>query len=388
MTQVAQNILLLDSSTALIDTLFDLLNDSHLPDLRVSTCFSLQDALSILRERSFALVVFRLSSSSVSACPELVRLHADMPVIALVDAPSPELMFSALRMGISDLLPLDDVQNPDAGFIDAVERALKWADTVEQNRYYKDELEQSLAELKADQQAAYHVQRNMMPPERIQHAGVTARYLLLPSLYLSGDFVDVVPVDHARVVFYLADVSGHGASSALVTVLLKNMTQAMVKEYRELSADKQPTLTEVLSRINAQLLETGVGKHLSMFIGVVDTEHKLLHYAVGGHHPMPLLTDAQGTRYLEGRGMPVGLFESPVYDERCIELSSPFQVTLFSDGILEVLPQKEMVSREEYVRGVVDNLRGAPPEKLKTALLARYQGDAPDDIAIMTVVGH
>lgn len=86
--------------------------------------------------------------------------------------------------------------------------------------------------------------------------------------------------------------------------------------------------------------------------------------------------------------MPVGLFEQPIYDERTIELELPFQVTLFSDGILEVLPHKDMLSKEEYVRGVVNNLRGASPGKLRDTILASFQGEVPDDIAIMTVIGE
>ena len=86
--------------------------------------------------------------------------------------------------------------------------------------------------------------------------------------------------------------------------------------------------------------------------------------------------------------MPVGLFEQPIYDERALELEDSFQITLFSDGILEVLPQKDMLSREEYVRAVVDNLRHASPQKLKDNLMSEYDQDAPDDIAIMTVVGR
>jgi len=46
-----------------------------------------------------------------------------------------------------------------------------------------------------------------------------------------------------------------------------------------------------------------------------------------------------------------------------------------------------MLSREEYVRAVVDNLRGSSPERLKASLTASFSGEAPDDIAIMTVVG-
>lgn len=59
----------------------------------------------------------------------------------------------------------------------------------------------------------------MLPDKELNVGGLLARYLLIPSLYLSGDFVDVVSIDADKTMFYLADVSGHGASSALVTVL-------------------------------------------------------------------------------------------------------------------------------------------------------------------------
>lgn len=387
MSHTTQKILIVDHSTVLIDRIFDLLNESSMLDLRVSTSFSLSDAKDKLRDSDFSLVIVRVPAAKQALCHDLIDLHSPNPVLILLDDPSSAAVFSALRVGASDVFDVADVARQSQAFLDAVERLMGWARTLEENRFYREELEQSLSELKADQQAAYHIQRNMMPAETIEICGIKAQHQITPSLYLSGDFVDVVPVDDQRMVFYLADVSGHGASSALVTVLLKNMTQSLVRDYKDVSPDELPSLGDVLQRINTEMLETGVGKHLSMFLGAIDRNSGLLHYAVGGHHPMPLLTDTRGTRYLEGRGMPVGLFEQPIYDERSIELESSFQITLFSDGILEVLPQKDMLSREEYVRAVVDNLRGSSPERLKASLTASFSGEAPDDIAIMTVVG-
>ncbi len=389
MSHTSHKILIIDQSTDMIDKIFDLLNDSPLPDdLRVATSLGLDEAKGKLRERAFSLIIARVALHEVSQYQAVLELHGQMPSIGLIEEDSADALIGALRVGFDDLFLVRNFSAESVPFVESVERCLAKARMVDENRFYREELEQSLSELRADQQAAYHIQRNMMPAEEIEVSGIVARHLITPSLYLSGDFVDVVPVDNEMVVFYLADVSGHGASSALVTVLLKNMTQGMVKDYRDLPGDKLPSLADVLRRINAELLETGVGKHLSMFIGAIDRRSGLLHYAVGGHHPMPLITDASGTRYLEGRGMPVGLFEQPLYDERTIELQSPFQVTLFSDGILEVLPHKDMRSREEYVRAVVDNLRGAEPARLKGALMAGYDSEVPDDIAIMTVVGH
>lgn len=388
MSHTSQKVLLVDHSTRLMDQIFDLLNESAIPDIRVSTCFALAEAKEKLQDDQFALLIIRAPIGKQALCEELIQLHAPNPVLILLDSPGSDEIFRMLRAGASDVFDVESIASDSAAFISAIERLFSWSRMLEQNRFYREELEQSLSELKADQQAAYHIQRNMMPAEEIDICGVKAQHLIAPSLYLSGDFVDVFPVDENRVVFYLADVSGHGASSALVTVLLKNMTQGLVRDYRGASSDELPSLSDVLQRINAELLETGVGKHLSMFVGAVDRSTGLLHYAVGGHHPMPLLTDERGTRYLQGRGMPIGLFEQPIYDERVIELQWPFQITLFSDGILEVLPQKDMLSREEFVRAVVDNLRGSSPEKLKQSLMANFDGEAPDDIAIMTLVGQ
>ena len=140
-----------------------------------------------------------------------------------------------------------------------------------------------------------------------------------------------------------------------------------------------------LYRINSELLETELGKHLSIFVGLFDNKDSSLTYAIGGHHPMPILTDAVGTRFLEGRGMPVGLFPEPLFDERKLQLLDEFEITLFSDGILEMLPEGNMSAKEQRLIDAVIAVNGAGPDVIKEALLPDIINDAPDDIAIMTV---
>ena len=68
---------------------------------------------------------------------------------------------------------------------------------------------------------ALKVQMKMLPENDQVIEGIYFEHLIKPSLYLSGDFLDYFKLDNDRVLFYFADVSGHGASSAFVTVLLK-----------------------------------------------------------------------------------------------------------------------------------------------------------------------
>ena len=99
-------------------------------------------------------------------------------------------------------------------------RALDRAHLLLENQRYRDKLESANRELAAslnllqeDQNAGRQVQMNMLPISPWSIDDFDFAHQIIPSLYLSGDFVDYFRVDERRVAFYLADVSGHGASS-------------------------------------------------------------------------------------------------------------------------------------------------------------------------------
>lgn len=244
-------------------------------------------------------------------------------------------------------------------------------------------LNAALDELRADQHAAQQLQQNLLPPAKRELNHICFQYVLQPSLLLSGDFVDSMAINDHQTVFYLADVSGHGASSALVTVLLKNMTYRLMRNYnRSSSFDIQSPLA-TMHRINREMLLTGLGKHLTMFIGLIDTRNSTLTYAVGGHHPMPVLQQQGQTLFLEGRGMPIGLFEEPVFEERCIPLALEYSITLFSDGILEVAEGGSLEEKEQTLLSACSR-HNLSPQSIADCIIPVGCVN-PDDVAIMTV---
>ena len=64
-----------------------------------------------------------------------------------------------------------------------------------------------------------------------------------------------------------------------------------------------------LSILIAQLLATGLGKHLTIVAGSLDTETNTLRYVVGAQQPQPILITGGKAEYLPGKGKPVGIFE-------------------------------------------------------------------------------
>lgn len=386
MKQTYQTILLIDHVAEAIDCIIDTCNSAALPPVKISTAFSAAYAHELLTENEFSLLIIGVSDERMlGQIQTLAEQHAPKPLIAILPPDKEAWVIVALRLGAADVFLQDTLCAETEAFAHSIAKLLTQAELIEKNFHYRDELEKSLSELRTDQQAALQIQQNMLPDKEVQSGLITARYLLIPSLYLSGDFVDVIAIDEHRTLFYLADVSGHGASSALVTVLLKNMTNRLLRNFRRESSFDILSPIDTLYRINTELLDTNLGKHLSIFIGLYDSETSRLTYAVGGHHPMPVLRKGEEACFLEGRGMPVGLFPEPLFEEKSLHLPYEFEITLFSDGILEMLHETGMEAKENRLLNAVIDTKGSGPEEIKEHLLPGIIDDAPDDIAIMTI---
>ncbi|BAN49324.1 two-component system response regulator RssB [Metapseudomonas resinovorans] len=324
---------------------------------------------------------------------ELIRriseLEAETPVIVVSGAGVMNDAVEALRLGAADYLikPLEDL----AVLEHSVRRALDRAALRVENRRYREKLEAANRELQAslhllqeDQNAGRQVQMNMLPVTPWEVDGLRFAHQIIPSLYLSGDFVDYFRVDERRVAFYLADVSGHGASSAFVTVLLKFMTTRLLYESRRNGLLPEFKPSEVLGHINRGLINCKLGKHVTMLGGVIDEESGKLTYSIGGHLPLPVLYSEGKASYLTGKGLPVGLFEEASYDDRMIDLPSSFSLTLLSDGILDLLPGDTLKDKEAALPEMVCEAGGSLDGLRRVFGLASL-GEMPDDIALLVL---
>ncbi|MDG9924496.1 MULTISPECIES: two-component system response regulator RssB [unclassified Pseudomonas] len=324
---------------------------------------------------------------------ELIRrinvLNSEIPVIVVSGAGVMSDAVEALRLGAADYLikPLEDL----AVLEHSIRRALDRSQLRLENQRYREKLEAANRELQAslhllqeDQNAGRQVQMNMLPVTPWQVDGLEFAHQIIPSLYLSGDFVDYFRVDERRVAFYLADVSGHGASSAFVTVLLKFMTTRLLYEWRRNGILPEFKPSDVLGHINRGLINCKLGKHVTMLGGVIDEESGTLTYSIGGHLPLPVLYSEGEARYLEGRGLPVGLFEEATYSDLVMQLPQSFSLSLMSDGILDLLPGDTLKEKEAALPRLVSEAGGTLDGLRQVFGLANLR-DMPDDIALLVL---
>ncbi len=324
---------------------------------------------------------------------ELIRrisqINSEMPVIVVSGAGVMSDAVEALRLGAADYLikPLEDL----AVLEHSVHRALDRSRLRLENQRYREKLEAANRELQAslhllqeDQNAGRQVQMNMLPTTPWEADGLHFAHQIIPSLYLSGDFADYFRVDEHRVAFYLADVSGHGASSAFVTVLLKFMTTRLLYEWRRNGVLPEFKPSDVLGHINRGLINCKLGKHVTMLGGVIDLQSGQLTYSIGGHLPLPVLFSEGEARYLEGRGLPVGLFQEASYTDLVMQLPPSFSLSMMSDGILDLLPGDTLKEKEAALPRLVSEAGGTLDGLRQVFGLANLR-DMPDDIALLVL---
>lgn len=351
MHKVSATLLIIDDDEVVRESLAAYLEDSN---FKVLQALNGLQGLQIFESEQPDLVICDLRMPQIDGLELIRRIRqtaSETPIIVLSGAGVMSDAVEALRLGAADYLikPLEDL----AVLEHSVRRALDRAYLRVENQRYRDKLEAANRELQAslnllqeDQNAGRQVQMNMLPVTPWSIEGLEFSHRIIPSLYLSGDFVDYFRVDERRVAFYLADVSGHGASSAFVTVLLKFMTTRLLYESRRNGTLPEFKPSEVLAHINRGLINTKLGKHVTMLGRVIDLEKNSLTYSIGGHLPLPVLFVEGQASYLEGRGLPVGLFDDATYDDRVMELPPSFSLSLFSDGILDVLPGATLKEKE------------------------------------------
>ncbi|GLX14829.1 MULTISPECIES: two-component system response regulator RssB [Pseudomonadaceae] len=389
MHKTSATLLLIDDDEVVRASIAAYLEDSGFNILLASN--GLQGLEVFERERP-DLVVCDLRMPQVDGL-ELIRrisaLEYSAPIIVVSGAGVMTDVVEALRLGAADYLikPLEDL----AVLEHSVRRALDRVHLRQENERYREKLETANRELQAslhllqeDQNAGRQVQMNMLPVTPWEDEGLSFAHQIIPSLYLSGDFVDYFRVDERRVAFYLADVSGHGASSAFVTVLLKFMTTRLLYESRRNGMLPEFKPSDVLSHINRGLINCKLGKHVTMLGGVIDEESNRLTYSIGGHLPLPVMYTGDKAYYLEGRGLPVGLFKEADYNDLEIELPESFSLTLLSDGILDLLDGDNLQEKEALLPKLVSEA-GGTLDGLRSVFGLANLAEMPDDIALLVL---
>lgn len=347
-----------------------------------------------------ALEIFHLKKPDLVLCDLQMPIMGGLELIEILIKESPETpvivisgtdvmsnIIDALRLGAWDFIP-KPITNLTV-LEHAVCKALERGRLVVENKNYRTELEekniqltQSLGQLKEDQYAGKSVQQKLLPKTNFQFKDYNFSHKVIPSLYLSGDFVDYFQITQDKIGFYIADVSGHGASSAFITVLLKSLMEQFLSQYQLHQDDLIVHPEKVLKHLSDDILNAKLGKYLTMIYCVLDLKKNVLLYSVGGHYPNPVIWDTQKTIFLKGQGFAVGIFKDAKFELYSYSLPPQFTLAMFSDGIFEIMEGKDLQEKENKLLEMV-NKSQMKVEDILVPLGVKYEGGGPDDITLL-----
>jgi serine phosphatase RsbU (regulator of sigma subunit)/anti-anti-sigma regulatory factor len=193
------------------------------------------------------------------------------------------------------------------------------------------ELEEKSEALRRDLERAEVIQRALLPKEPPPIPGWSVNALYRPGRYVGGDLYHVARVGENHLILCVADATGHGVSSAMMSVLFHRRLGLTDATGRPL----QPAA--ILAQVNRALCEDrpGPGVFLTATLCLVDLARGEAVVAGAGHPPALLHSAEGGVHHLERTGPALGLIADAKYDEATVRLGPHDRLLLYTDGLLQ-----------------------------------------------------
>ena len=232
----------------------------------------------------------------------------------------------------------------------------------------------------------YPVFPHAAPPEKSAFQFVH-RYE--PAQTVSGDFFSLTALSDTEVGVFICDVTGHGTRAALVTAMIR----ALSEELKPHARDPGQFLRKLNFDLCAILKNTGSPMLTTAFYAVADCRTGALRFANAGH-PKPLLIRRSENRIEPlvnacGRSQPaLGLFEDPPYLTSEMTIMPGDFLMLFTDGLYEVQGHHEELYSQARLTLDIRHLLVQPPgilfdELLKVIRAFAVNGGFDDDVCLV-----
>jgi len=243
--------------------------------------------------------------------------------------------------------------------------------------------------------SAAHIQHALLPNQMPDTPAFDFAWRFIPCETVGGDLFNLLPLSEDILLAYLLDVSGHGVSSAMVTVSvfqsLSDRTSQLVKH----PLDHPPYFriadpAEVVTALDRIYPYERFEKFFTIAYLLLEPETGRVRYCNGGHPP-PLLVRSTGQlERLEAGGTLVGMGGLLPFEEGEIHLRPGDRIYLYSDGITEYAAPSEEMFGEQRLIDFFRRHQQAPLEETAENFIRNLMdfgaGQAPtDDISLFCI---
>lgn len=177
---------------------------------------------------------------------------------------------------------------------------------------------------------ASYIQMRLFPAHVPYDRGFETSIYYRPYNKVTGDIIDIIPLDENRTAIFIGDITGHGLPAAMV----HSTTLALITSLLTNGKDLQ----EVLMSINSFLVSRYRGHELITMFGCIYSKNSRKLEYINAGHPMPYLIyqDERKIDLIESKGHILGVMDNPFYCTSTVSLKKGMQLLFYTDGIVEI----------------------------------------------------
>jgi sigma-B regulation protein RsbU (phosphoserine phosphatase) len=343
-------------------------------------------ALQIIRAKQPSLLLLDFDMPELNGAEVLKRLRADnnpavaqIPAIMLTGHGSEESEVRCLQAGADDF-----VTKPiNAAVLRArIETQLRLRSMRRQLERQNDELEEWRRNLERDLAAARLTQQSLIPQKPPALPGWEVAACYRPVIQVGGDIYGWLHMKDGRMLFWIADGTGHGAAAALLTTLAKLLFHHGSMEHDGPASVMEAVNEDFRSIFGARSFMT------AMCVAVDPSTGKAS--VVGAGHPPLLITRCTGvTESIASIAPPLGLIERPHFAETVVDLQVGDAFLLYTDGLFGASQGERVRLTPERLAKMLDH-SASSATALLTQILSQAAPDngkeaLPDDLAALAV---
>jgi phosphoserine phosphatase RsbU/P len=288
------------------------------------------EALEIIRAKPPSLLLLDFDMPGANGAEVLKQLRSDqhqavaqVPTIMLTAHGSEESEVSCLQAGADDFV----TKPVNAAVLRArIETQLRLRSMRRQLEKQNDELERWRRDLERDLAAARLTQQSLIPQKPLMAPGWEVATCYRPVIQVGGDIYGWLRMTDGRILFWIADGSGHGAAAALLTTLAKLLFHHGTVE-RDAPA-------RVMEAVNDDFRSIFGGRSFMTAMCVALDRRTGRAHAVGAGHPPLLIVRHNGTtESIASVAPPLGLIERPEFVETALDFEPGDAFLLYTDGL-------------------------------------------------------
>src|SRR5436189_3200911 len=293
-------------------------------------CKDGSEALDAIQDRPPSVLLLDFDMPGPNGAEVLRRLRsvkdptvAQIPAIMLTAHGSQQSEVSCLQAGADDFV----TKPVNSAVLRArIETQLRLRFMRRQLERQNDELEKWRRDLERDLAAARLTQQSLIPQKPLLLPGWQIATCYRPVIQVGGDIYGWLRMKDGRLLFWIADGSGHGAAAALLTTLAKLL-------FHHGSAEHNAP-ARVMEAVNDDFRGIfGGGSFMTAMCVAIDHKTGRAHAVGAGHPPLLIVRQNGATESIASVAPPLGLVERSEFVETALDFEPGDAFLLYTDGL-------------------------------------------------------